>query len=870
MKNKLHNKNITVDKLYFILSLGLLAFAIAIIAISKGKSFDYLFWHGDSIGFYPDLFESVIHARTRDPYKIDAIYPAFAYCIIYFFNWFVPGKYVNNFDDLGKFCSHTEALVIAHVFYALVTVTIAYLIIKTFGDKKYIGKYLVVLIFLTSAPFLFLIERGNTVIITIVFLFVYLLYYDSENKKLKELALICLACAAAMKLYPAVFGLLLISDKKWKDSIKAVIYGLLLFVVPFVFMGGIGQIPSMLANSLTLNSNTLSGSTGFGYGFKVNPSSTISCVFNWLTGNNYVVIIKMAVYFLVGLLLCSTLSVKDSWKKAAALSLVVILMPDFSFIYNVIYLLPAMILFIKDMIGKKVTLHNLLYTLCFVGAFAPLPYGDIFRSIGGYNNMNWGTLICSLSLVLLGVMIGFEGIVEFFKNNKKIVLVGVLVASLVIGLVPYGLTLRSSEPKIQTLDDVWTLTAEEELGVNKLYDTIKDSNEDIICFPRVETLSVFDKLDNVKWYSPVEKDDSFSSDRIINKTEPQYIVIDTSNYSNYKQYVSKSKNKEEKYKDVITLNDYQQLMTMQNDLIKYINEENYHVLAYVPTENNRYIAVWQKDDSKADDLQWNNGGTGTKNDPYTISTTDQYLKFVDVSNCGYDFEDEYIKLSNNLDFSGCGNLKPVARFDSVADFKGVFDGNGYTMSNIKMEYVLDSKYDYANVALFNYLEGMVLNLTVENSSFKGASCAVFAKVSMSKKTVVANCISKNNRLEASIRVGEIADKYGAYVVNCLAMNNELIADRYVGFVSLKGAYPVLKNCYTTKTDSLSGVSVLSEEGINSQFMVDAMNESSVSYVKMQKAYNAQLKKKDKKKREKIPTLNQWILKDGMISISHSK
>lgn len=99
---------------------------------------------------------------------------------------------------------------------------------------------------------------------------------------LRELALICLACAAAMKLYPALFGLLLLSDKKYKEAVRAVIYGIVLLVVPFFFMGGVGQIPQMLKNSLTLNNNTLSGSTGFGYGFKVNATSSIGSIFDWL------------------------------------------------------------------------------------------------------------------------------------------------------------------------------------------------------------------------------------------------------------------------------------------------------------------------------------------------------------------------------------------------------------------------------------------------------------------------------------------------------------------------------------------------------------------------------------------------------------
>ena len=72
-KNKLKKDNLlTIDKLYFALSFLLIAVAFLVIVLSRGKAFDNLFWHGKSLGFYPDLFESVIHARTRNPYKLDA------------------------------------------------------------------------------------------------------------------------------------------------------------------------------------------------------------------------------------------------------------------------------------------------------------------------------------------------------------------------------------------------------------------------------------------------------------------------------------------------------------------------------------------------------------------------------------------------------------------------------------------------------------------------------------------------------------------------------------------------------------------------------------------------------------------------------
>lgn len=858
-KNKLKKDNLlTIDKLYFALSFLLIAVAFLVIVLSRGKAFDNLFWHGKSLGFYPDLFESVIHARTRNPYKLDAIYPAFAYCLIYFFNFFIPGTYKNNFDDLQKLCDQSETFVIAHIFYAMITLALAYFIIKSFGETKYKGKYALVLIFFTSSPYIFLIERGNTVIITILFLFVYVLFYNSENKVLRELALICLACAAAMKLYPALFGLLLLSDKKYKEAVRAVIYGIVLLVVPFFFMGGVGQIPQMLKNSLTLNNNTLSGSTGFGYGFKVNATSSIGSIFEWLFAKNYTVYIKMLVYFFVVLLLVGSLFIKKKWKRIAAISLVVILMPDFSFIYNVIYLIIPLIFFIKDVKGKKITFLNTIYMLCFVGAFAPLPYGDIFRSVGGYNNMNVGTMISSLSLILLALFLTGEGVYKMFKQSKKIIVCGTLVFALIFGAVPYVLA-DNSEPEIQTIKSVWQLNDSEKSQVSDMYNFVKDDvkkDDEVLCFPKVDSLSDFDKLNNHLWYSSVEAKDSITATRVFKKHMPKYVVLDLSNYSNYMQLI--------KSKD-ITDTQYDSLMSMQNGILKFLNKYDYKVVKYVKTENNRYIALWENGDSVSKDEEnfWNDGGDGTREKPYIISSSESLVEFSDVTNCGKTFEDEFVALSNNIDMSDVEKFTPISRFDTIGMFKGVFDGNGNTISNLNMKYSMTTKAnDASNIAFINNLYGTLTNLKIENSIFTGYNAAVFVRTSNRDKTAIVNCVSSGNNVKATNRAGIFGDKYGAVIVNGISYNDTVSGVKNEGFIGVKNASADIRNCYTTTSDSRNYATSVSIDYINSQAIVSTLNESATTF----KTYQFETNKKAKKlkKKYKIAEYNQWQIKDGKL------
>lgn len=857
MKNKLKGKNIfTIDKIYFALSALLILIAVIVIAASNGKSFNNLFWHGSTLGIYPDLFESVIHARTRNPYKLDAIYPAFAYCLIYFFNFFIPGKYKDNFDDLAAICNNTETLVIAHIFYAAITLAIAYFTVKAFGDSKYRGKYALVFIFITSSPFIFLIERGNTVIITIVFLFIYILYYNSQNKRLRELALICLACAAAMKLYPALFGVLLLTDKKYKEAVRAVIYGIILFVVPFAFMGGFGEIPQMLKNSLTLNNNTLSGSTGFGYGFKVNATSSIGCIFDWLFAKSNTVYIKMVVYFLAGLLLFSTFYIKGNWKKTAAVSLVVILMPDFSFIYNVIYLFIPLVLFVKEIKGKRLTFMNALYMLCFVGAFAPMPYGDIFRSIGGYNNMNWGTLICSFSLLALAVLIVGEGVYKLFKSKKKLIICSILAVSVVMGCVPYALTSRE-EPNVQTIESIWQLTEDESAQISELYDFVStnvEEGKDVLCFPRVSSLSQFDELENHLWFSTVENTDSVTTSRVFKKLKPQFVVVDLSNYSNYYLLLEDEK---------CTDSEYDNIIGMQGEVLDFLNKNDYEVVKYVKTENNRYIAVWEDGDYAKDVNFWNASGSGTQDDPYIISTAEQLCAFSDVTNCGNYFNRETVALSNDIDMSSVKKFIPIARYGAAGSFKGVFDGKGNMITNLTMEYEYNSKnIDVSNVSFINNLSGQVVNLAIENAHVKGYKCAVFVRESNSSEAAVVNCISANNVVTAKARAGIVGDKYGGIAINVVSDSDTLKAGKSKGFIAIKNSGAEIRNCYSTTSDERNYATLTSTEVINSEATVNALNDS----IKIYEAYRTKANKKIKKASQKgiIPAYSQWQLKDGKL------
>lgn len=71
---------------------------------------------------------------------------------------------------------------------------------------------------LFTAPYVFVFERGNMVIIALIGTCLYVLLYDSDKIYCRILAYFALAVAVAIKLYPAVFGILTVLKKGIKKQ----------------------------------------------------------------------------------------------------------------------------------------------------------------------------------------------------------------------------------------------------------------------------------------------------------------------------------------------------------------------------------------------------------------------------------------------------------------------------------------------------------------------------------------------------------------------------------------------------------------------------------------------------------------------------
>ncbi|HVS34640.1 MAG TPA: glycosyltransferase family 87 protein [Gemmataceae bacterium] len=200
-----------------------------------------------------------------------------------------------------------------------------------------------------SYPILFVLDRGNYVMAAFVCLFGFIHFYD----KRRFLCVVCLALAISIKLYPAVFLLLLAADRRWRDAAWVVGLTLVINVASFPFFRG-GLIPN--AEQFLRNV------------FLFAPAKTVfspmwdacwSLSFCNLFRVPYVVFLHRApdglpYYYpaielaAIGALILALRRERTFWKRVLAATIAMICVPSFSQDYNLVYLIIPVLLYFRQ------------------------------------------------------------------------------------------------------------------------------------------------------------------------------------------------------------------------------------------------------------------------------------------------------------------------------------------------------------------------------------------------------------------------------------------------------------------------------------------------------------------------------------------
>lgn len=338
----------------FIMGLSLSALLINLIINPKDVFYRITVFYSHSFG---SDFEYIYNiSKTPTPYN-ETIYPPFAHLLMK-----CIGFVFTSWVSYAIF--HVGALILCCVYlYKLI-------------NQKTLIKVLLLICIIVSLPFLFTIERGNIIVWAFLFTVLFLYYYKSEsvknNRLQREFSYVFLAMAAAIKLYPLIFIVFLVMDKNLRGTVKTLLYTVILLTVPFLFFeGGFNNLGLFLSNMFN--------HTGADYATynKVNILS-LFYIFIQLTdiGNIqlYEIFTQVAFYLSIFYLLTAcfaTLFIKEKYKVLAVFGALILLIPQVSYLYGMLFLIPALIAFFNE---NKKTKKDVVILICYMLLFLSFPF----------------------------------------------------------------------------------------------------------------------------------------------------------------------------------------------------------------------------------------------------------------------------------------------------------------------------------------------------------------------------------------------------------------------------------------------------------------------------------------------------------------
>lgn len=228
---------------FLIISYTGIVLFVLIAVLGHGFGLNWLIVDDEYGHAFADHFKHIVYASDLKNLYFnsgDAAFPPFAYLlyrILYIVN---PGSW--GVDDWKQCMNYGTNMII---FIALV---VSVLIIYTYICNKVLDAYtieermLFVGATVLSAPVMAgALEMGNIAFLVTVIVIMALYFKDSDNALLREAALILIAVSAGLKIYPAVLGVLYVKERRWKEAFRLVIYGVIVFFVPFAFCGGVAS-----------------------------------------------------------------------------------------------------------------------------------------------------------------------------------------------------------------------------------------------------------------------------------------------------------------------------------------------------------------------------------------------------------------------------------------------------------------------------------------------------------------------------------------------------------------------------------------------------------------------------------------------------
>ena len=394
----------------FFLTILIVFFAVfAVLVIITGGDALYNMFNANHSLYFSDHFDSVFYSYDR-PYTFHhVIYPPLVTVF-----YAVLGDFIIPYVDIpgGMFLTpelirDSQMGILSFMIITAVTFYALFVIFSRLMKNADVRKELLFLFtILLAYPFVYAVERGNSIIMALVFCFFFLLGYRSENKYVRCASYIALGIAAGIKLYPAILWLLIVRERRYREAAVCMTIVAALIFLPFLLTDG---DPMILLDSIGRHTEANLGFT--------NIDQIITAIFREGLGVSagIVAIIKYAAigaFTLLSFIVILFDKEMKFWKILTVVSCNLILGLGVGVQYQTVYMIIPILYFLAA--EKEMSGGNMFYAACFAMMMAFIP---VIEFAGLYPSAMAGA-VESAFIIIVAIAVLREGLKRIYHKRS--------------------------------------------------------------------------------------------------------------------------------------------------------------------------------------------------------------------------------------------------------------------------------------------------------------------------------------------------------------------------------------------------------------------------------------------------------------------
>ena len=364
--------------------------------ITHGQNIDMLFADSEkSGGTFMNFFEPLANAAI-DPVRNLESLTAFGALVFSAIAFPISSETIfdilqhNVYDIVGE---KTVILYQQFMFPLLLCMSIGILLIAFLLFYMKNGrpneKWLTVFLLISSSPFLFMLERADIVLFALILLLIFFVWHDTTPKWQVEISLICLGAAVALEPFLLVITVLLLCERRYWCFVRALLYSILIFILPYLLLGQYQEIGKILHQLFC--------------GYEKNIGDI-----RYMVQYDYV---GPWAYVILGISIVSAFLTNKMWKRVLLLLCSAIGVMAIAPLYVLSFLAIPIILFLKQECKNSIYSYIILTLMILI--MISKPWGYLF------GDFPVSTLVDKVSLFILVVTLNLEAITGWARIKFK-------------------------------------------------------------------------------------------------------------------------------------------------------------------------------------------------------------------------------------------------------------------------------------------------------------------------------------------------------------------------------------------------------------------------------------------------------------------